>query len=258
MRALFTAATGMKAQQLKVDNIANNLANVNTNGFKKSQAEFEDLYYQKVRTGTGQTQQGTGAADQVEIGHGTRASQVRRIFTQGSFASTGNQTDLAIQGDGFFSVNDADGNQLYTRTGNFTTDASGNLVLPNGFALSDGIVIPAETGEISISEDGIVKATTNGEATDIGQIQLHTFVNPAGLEAVGQGLYRANDTSGTPQTGLAGSEGFGSIGSGMLEMSNVEVAEELIAMIQAQRAYELTSKVIEASDEMLQTTNQLK
>jgi len=258
MRALFTAATGMKAQQLKVDNIANNLANVNTNGFKKSQAEFEDLYYQKVRTGTGQTQQGTGAADQVEIGHGTRASQVRRIFTQGSFQSTGNATDMAIQGDGFFAVNDADGNQLYTRTGNFTTDASGNLVLPNGFALADGIVIPAEGGDLAIGDDGIVKLTSGETTTELGQIQLHTFTNPSGLEAVGAGMYRASEASGTVQTGIAGSEGYGSIGSGMLEMSNVEVAEELIAMIQAQRAYELTSKVIEASDEMLQTTNQLK
>ena len=258
MRALFTAATGMKAQQLKVDNIANNLANVNTNGFKKSQAEFEDLYYQKVRTGTGTTQQGTGAADQVEIGHGTRASQVRRIFTQGSIADTGNPTDMAIQGDGFFAVNDPEGNQLYTRTGNFSIDAAGNFVLPNGFALADGIVVPAEGGALSIGADGIVKIIDGENTTELGQIQLHTFTNPAGLEAIGAGLYQASESSGTPQTGIANTQGFGAIGGGMLEMSNVEVAEELIAMIQAQRAYELTSKVIEAADEMLQTTNQLK
>ncbi len=258
MRALFTAATGMKAQQLKVDNIANNLANVNTHGFKKSQAEFEDLYYQKVRTGTGTTQQGTGAADQVEIGHGTRASQVRRIFTQGSVAETGNATDMAISGAGFFAVNDAEGTELYTRNGNFAPDASGNLVLPNGFALADGITLPAEFDAVSIGDDGIVKVSIDGEQTELGQIQLRSFTNPSGLEALGAGLYRATDTSGNVQIGTPTSAGFGAITSGALEMSNVEVAEELIAMIQAQRAYELTSKVIEASDEMLQTTNQLK
>jgi len=258
MRALFTAATGMKAQQLKVDNIANNLANVNTNGFKKSQAEFEDLYYQKVRTGSGTTQQGTGAADHVEIGHGTRASQVRRIFSQGSMAATGNPTDMAITGDGFFAVADADGNELYTRNGNFSVDAQGNFVLPNGFALAEGITLPNEFDALSIGEDGIVKVTVGEDQTELGQIQLRTFTNPAGLEALGSGLYRETETSGNAQIGIPASEGFGTINSGALEMSNVEVAEELIAMIQAQRAYELTSKVIEASDEMLQTTNQLK
>jgi len=258
MRALFTAATGMKAQQLKVDSIANNIANVNTNGFKKSSAEFEDLYYEKIRTGTGTTEQGTTAADTVEVGHGARASQVRRDFRQGSLTDTGNPANMAINGSGFFGVTGADGQEVFTRNGNFAVDGAGNLTLPNGMALAEGIQIDATAEGFSIAPDGRVLEIVAGEVTEAGQIQLRTFVNPAGLEALGGGIYRSTDASGQPQTGVPGTEGVGDIIGGALEMSNVDVAEELIAMIQAQRAYELTGKVIEASDEMLQATNQLK
>jgi flagellar basal-body rod protein FlgG len=258
MRALFTAATGMKAQQLKVDSIANNIANVNTNGFKKSSAEFEDLYYSKVRSGTGTTQQGTTAANTVEVGHGARASQVRRDFRGGSVTETGTPSHMAVQGNGFFAVTDPDGQELYTRTGNFSIDGNGTLVLPNGMALGDSITVPQGYENLSIAEDGTVVAVVDGEQTPLGQIQLRTFTNPAGLDALGGGLYRDTVSSGTAQIGIPGAAGFGQIQGGSLEMSNVDVAEELIAMIQAQRAYELTGKVIEASDEMLQATNQLK
>lgn len=258
MRALFTAATGMKAQQLKVDTIANNLANVNTTGFKRGSAQFEDLYYQKVRTGNGATQQGTTANDTVEVGNGARASQVRREFIQGSFQTTGSQTDMAINGKGFFAVVNAEGDELYTRNGNFSIDGQGTLVLPNGMALAEGITIPAEATNVKIDPDGQVFAQVEGELTAVGQVQLRTFVNPAGLDALGGGLFQATEGSGVAQAGVPGTAGVGEIEGGYLEMSNVDVADELIQMIQAQRAYELTGKVIEASDEMLQTTNQLK
>jgi len=258
MRALFTAATGMKAQQLKVDSIANNIANVNTSGYKKTTAEFEDLYYEQIRTGSGTTAQGTTAADTVEVGHGARASQVRRDFSTGSMADTGEPTNMGIDGAGFFAVTDAEGQEVYTRNGNFVTDGQGTLILPNGMALAEGITFPQGAEGISISAEGNVLATVDSEQQIIGQIQLRSFTNPAGLHALGGGLYEATESSGIAQAGIAGTAGLGHIQGGMLEMSNVDVAEELIAMIQAQRAYELTGKVIEASDEMLQATNQLK
>jgi len=258
MRALYTAATGMKAQQLRIDSVANNLANVNTTAFKKSDAQFEDMFYEKVQTGSGATAQGTTAADTVEVGHGVRAGQVRRDFSNGGLQQTGRPTDMAIVGEGFFGVTDAEGNELFTRNGNFTADANGNLVLPNGMALADGITIPAEFDSLSIREDGVVLATIAGEPTQVGQIQLRTFTNPSGLDALGAGLYRATEASGVAQTVIPDTGNAGSIQERSLELSNVDVAEELISMIQAQRAYELTGKVIQASDEMMQATNQLK
>ncbi len=258
MRALYTAATGMKAQQLKVDSVANNIANVNTTGFKKTDAQFEDLYYEKVRSGTGATRQGTTAANTVEVGHGARASQVRRDFRQGALQATSNPTDLAIQGDGFFPVIDPQGQELFTRTGNFSLDAQGQLVLPNGMAMAGGLQINGEFDYISVDSEGTVKTHLGETETPVGQIQLRTFVNPAGLSALGGGLYQATEASGVAQVAIAGMEGVGTIQNGMLEMSNVDIAEELIAMIQAQRAYELTGKVIETGDQMMQTTNQLK
>ncbi len=258
MRALYTAATGMKAQQLRIDSVANNLANVNTTAFKKSDAQFEDMFYEKVQTGSGTTAQGTTAADTVEVGHGVRAGQVRRDFRGGGLQQTGRPTDMAIVGNGFFAVTDPDGNEIYTRNGNFTADANGQLVLPNGMALADGITLPAEYDQLSIGEDGIVAVTLEGTETQVGQIQLRTFTNASGLDALGAGLYQATDASGVAQTVNPGTGSAGTIHERALELSNVDVAEELISMIQAQRAYELTGKVIQASDEMMQATNQLK
>jgi flagellar basal-body rod protein FlgG len=259
MRALFTAATGMQAQQVRIDNIANNLANVNTTGFKKSRAEFEDLYYQKVQTGGAETAGGTRTNDTVEIGHGTRTANLTRDFGQGSVTPTGRPTDLAISGDGFFVLETPEGEEVYTRNGNFGFDQQGNLVTPQGHALSGGITVP-EGATIQVQPDGTVLGVFAGdqENQQLGQLQLARFTNPSGLEGLGAGIYRATDSSGEATLGLAQSDGYGELMGGALETSNVDVAEELIAMILAQRSYELTSKAISTADEMLQVTNQLK
>ncbi len=258
MRSLFTAATGMSAQQLRIDNVANNLANVNTTAFKKSRADFEDLYYQKVRTGSGQTQAGTGRNDVVEVGHGTRTAALKRDFRSGSIAQDDIATHLAIRGEGFFAVQTAEGEEIYTRNGAFSVDAEGNMLTSHGHTMAEGIVIP-EGASVAIASDGIVTAQLDGEdPQQIGQIQMRRFINPSGLEALGSGLYRATQLSGEAQIGNPGTPGFGELLSGVLETSNVDVAEELIAMIMAQRSYELNSKVISTSDEMLQVTNRLK
>ena len=258
MRALFTAATGMQAQQTRIDNIANNLANVNTTGFKKSRAEFEDLYYQKVRTGGTETAGGNRRNDTVEIGHGTRTANLTRDFAQGGFVETGRDTDMAIQGDGFFVVETADGEEVYTRTGNFESDQQGSLVTPHGHVLAGGFSVP-DGALVTVSPDGMVNATVPGEEEQqLGQIQLARFANPAGLEGLGAGLYRSTEASGEASLGVPETEGYGSVLGQTLETSNVDVAEELIAMILAQRSYELTSKAISTADEMLQVTNQLK
>jgi flagellar basal-body rod protein FlgG len=259
MRALFTAATGMQAQQVRIDNIANNLANVNTTGFKASRAEFEDLYYQKVRTGGTETAGGARRNDTVEIGHGTRTANLTRDFAQGGVTATGRPTDMAIQGDGFFVVETADGDQLYTRNGNFGLDPQGSLVTPQGHVLAGGFSVP-EGGQLIVEEDGTIYAQVAGEEEmqQLGQVQLARFANPAGMEGLGAGLYRTTEGSGEATLGLAGSDGYGTLIGQALETSNVDVAEELIAMILAQRSYELTSKAISTADEMLQVTNQLK
>ena len=259
MRSLFTAATGMKAQQLRIDNIANNLANVNTTGFKKSRAEFEDLYYQKVRTGGAETAGGTKRNDSVEIGHGVRTANLTRDFKVGGLQQTGRETDIAIDGQGFFQVQSAEGETLYTRAGHFGLDDQGNIVTPQGHQLAGGIQVP-EGAVVAVQEDGVIVAQLPGEAdfTQLGQIELSRFTNPAGLEGLGAGLYRETQNSGAANTGIPGEQGFGRTLGGALETSNVDVADELISMIMAQRSYELTSRAISTADEMLQTTNQLK
>jgi len=257
MRSLFTAATGMKAQQVRIDNIANNLANVNTTGFKKGTAEFEDLYYQKVRTGGGETAAGTQRNDTVEIGHGTRTAQIARDFGQGAMVNSTTATDMAINGDGFFIVESAEGEELYTRNGNFGLDSEGSLITAGGEKLAGGVTLP-EGAVFEIASDGVITARLDGETSQIGQLELARFSNSAGLEGLGAGIYRATDSSGDASRGTAGVDGFGEIQGYALEGSNVDVAEELIAMILAQRSYELTSKAISTADEMLQITNQLK
>ncbi len=258
MRALFTAAAGMNTQQMRMDNIANNLANVNTQGFKKSRAEFEDLYYQKIRTGGGTTQAGTGRNDTVEIGHGSRVVAMAKDFRQGAISETGNMLDVAIRGDGFFGIESPDGTELYTRTGSFHTDSEGNVLTVHGYRVLPGLVVPLGS-QVSIAQDGVVIAQVPGDdPQEIGQLQLRRFQNPQGLEALGSGLFRRTDVSGEPAVGTPGQEGFGDLLGGALEGSNVDIAEELIAMIMAQRSYEANTKVIQTSDEMLQLTNQLK
>ncbi len=259
MRALFTAATGMAAQQLRIDNISNNLANVNTNGFKKSRADFEDLYYQKVRTGGGENAAGVKRNDSVEVGHGTRTAALRRDFSEGAAIETGRDTDIYIRGDEFFALQSPEGEEVYTRTGAFAIDDQGNLATAGGYTLAGGVQVPQDATEINIAADGTVVTTgADGSQTEIGTIQTARFANAAGLEALGAGLYQANERSGEAQLGTPGGDGYGELLAGSLEGSNVDVAEELIAMIMAQRSYELTSKAISTADEMLQFTNQLK
>jgi flagellar basal-body rod protein FlgG len=249
----------MKAQQLRIDNIANNLANVNTTGFKKSRADFEDLYYQKVRTGGAETAGGTKRNDSVEIGHGVRAANLTRDFEVGGLSQTGRATDIAVDGKGFFQVESPEGDTLYTRAGHFGLDDQGNLVTPQGHKLAGGVQVP-EGAFIAVQEDGVVVAQLPGETdfTQLGQIELTRFTNPAGLEGLGAGLFRETQSSGTASSGVPGEQGFGRTIGGALENSNVDVADELIAMIMAQRSYELTSRAISTADEMLQVTNQLK
>ncbi len=258
MRALFTAATGMQAQQTRIDNIANNLANVNTTGFKKSRAEFEDLYYQKVRTGGSETAGGNRRNDTVEIGHGTRTANLTRDFAQGGFVETGVESHMAIDGVGFFVLETAEGEEIFTRNGNFSVDPQGSLITPQGHALAGGFSVP-EGATMSVDAEGMVLAQIPGEEEQqLGQLQIARFANPSGLEGMGAGLYRATEASGEATLGIANTEGYGQVRGQGLETSNVDVAQELIAMILAQRSYELTSKAISTADEMLQVTNQLK
>jgi len=262
IRALWTAASGMVSQQLKVDTIANNLANVNTAGFKKTRVDFQDLVYSRMRipgaVGEGDVQIPTG----LEIGHGARPAATSRLFSQGNLERTENPLDLAIEGDGFFQVALADGTIAYTRDGSFKLNAEGEIVTSDGFRLEwDGSEIPPEATEVSISSDGTVTARLAGEdePDEIGRIELARFTNPAGLEAVGKNLFRASPASGEPTVGMpGGEEGAGTILQGYLEMSNVQVVDEMVALIAAQRAYELNSKAVQTSDDMLGIANNLK
>jgi flagellar basal-body rod protein FlgG len=248
----------MRAQQLRIDNISNNLANVNTTGFKKSRAQFEDLYYQKVRTGGAETAGGTRRNDTVEMGHGTRTANLTRDFRPGGVIQTGVETDMAIDGRGFFILETAEGEEVYTRNGHFGLDDQGNLITSQGHLLAGGIQVP-EGSALTINEDGILIGQVAGEEEQqLGQLETVRFTNPSGLEGLGSGIYRKTPASGEPSRGTPGTEGYGRTLGQMLETSNVDVAEELIAMIMAQRSYELTSKAISTADEMLQVTNNLK
>ena len=259
MRALYSAASGMSAQQVKMDNIANNLANVGTTGFKKVRESFQDLYYQQLQNPGTETSDGNQDTTGVQVGHGVQLSSLRRSFEQGGAEVTGNPTDLMIDGPGFFTVQMSDGSEAYTRDGSFRLDSEGNLVTIDGAMLSPGITIP-EGALITVGPDGTVTAKVDGEEseTQLGQILIANFANPAGMQAEGRNLFRATEASGDPLSGIPGDPGLGGILQGALESSNVDVAEELVNLIRAQRSYELVSKVIEASDEVLQTTNQIK
>ena len=259
MRALYTAATGMSAQQVKMDNIANNLANVGTTGFKKVRENFQDLYYQQLRAPAPTTVQGTQNSTGVQVGHGVQLASLRRAFEQGNAEVTGNSTDLMIDGPGFFQVQLPDGTIGYTRDGALRLDDEGNLVSVDGHMVLPGITVP-QGAVITVGSDGLITSMMEGEetATQLGQFELATFTNPAGLAADGRNLFRATEASGDALTGLPGDEGIGSIFQHALEASNVDVAEELVNLIRAQRSYELVSKVIETSDEVLQTTNNVK
>ncbi|HET9993332.1 MAG TPA: flagellar basal-body rod protein FlgG [Kofleriaceae bacterium] len=258
-RSLATAASGMEAQQTKLDVTANNIANVSTNGFKKGRAEFSDLIYQQTRGAGASTGQGTSAPAPTEIGLGVKLTSTAREHSQGELHSTGNQLDLAIQGKGFFPVTMPNGTTEYTRNGALQMTAEGKLVTSEGYAIGGDITIPADAQSVTIAADGTVTATVASSSTPsaLGQIQLATFANPGGLEAQGGNLFRETSASGTAVLGNPGEGGSGSISQGMLEVSNVNVVEEMVDLISGQRAYEVNSRVIKAADEMLAETAQL-
>ncbi len=260
MRALFSSATGMLAQQVNVDMIANNLANVNTNGFKKARADFQDLLYQTLRLAGATVTQGAQAPTGIEVGMGVRLAATTRNFAQGEFQQTDNPFDLAVEGAGFFRITLPDGTTAYTRDGAFKVDGTGKLVTSDGFTVDPPITIPQGTIRVNISKRGVVEALVQGQDTpqNLGQLQLANFINPAGLASAGGNLFRETPASGNPTTGAPGENGLGTIGQGVLEKSNVQVVEELVSLITAQRAYEINSKAIQTADEMLATANNLR
>jgi len=258
IRALYTAASGMNAQQTSIDNVAHNLANVNTAGYKKSHVEFEDLFYQHTRVPGSSTTTGDSPTG-LEVGLGTRVVATSRDFTTGTFRATGSPLDMAIQGDGFFQINRPDGTTVYTRAGNFHRDAQGQVVTADGYTLEPAITIPENATSVTISRDGAVSATMPGQnaAQQLGVIELATFQNPAGLTPLGGNMFQITSASGDPQVGPAGNEQRGMLTQGYLEDSNVSVVEEMVNMILGQRAYEASSKVIKAADEMLAQVNNI-
>jgi len=259
IRSLWVARTGLDAQQTQLDVISNNLANVSTNGFKKGRAVFEDLLYQTLRQPGAQSSQQTQIPTGLQLGTGVRPISTARVFTQGNIQKTDNALDLGIQGDGFFQVLLPDGTTGYTRDGSFTKDNQGQIVTSNGYPVQPNITIPANALTVTIGTDGTVTITQPGTAasTQIGNIQLATFINSAGLQSIGQNLFLETAASGTPTPNTPGSNGAGVVNQGYVETSNVNVAEELVTMIQTQRAYELNSKVVSTSDAMLGRLTQL-
>ena len=259
IRSLWISKTGLDAQQTQMDVIANNLANVSTNGFKRARAVFEDLLYQKVRQPGAQSSQQTQLPSGLQIGTGVRPVATERIFTQGNLQQTGNDKDVAIQGSGFFQVLLPDGSTAYTRDGSFQVDSQGQLVTSSGFTVQPAITIPANAESMTIGRDGTVSITQAGSAqpTQVGTLQLATFINPAGLAPKGENLYSETAASGAPNNNAPGSNGAGLLSQGYVETSNVNVVEELVNMIQTQRAYEINSKAITTSDQMLQKLSQM-
>ncbi|MDU0457745.1 MAG: flagellar basal-body rod protein FlgG [Geobacteraceae bacterium] len=260
IRALWTAASGMQAQQKNIDVVAHNLANVNTTGFKRSRADFQDLMYQNLKSTGSPATNATQVPTGIQIGLGTRLAAVTKIFAPGDFSQTGNELDIAIEGDGFFQIQQPDGTTGYSRAGAFKRDSQGRVVTPEGNPLLPEIVIPSNATKINIGSDGTVSVQQAGQSapTTVGSIQLAAFSNPAGLSAQGKNIYLPSDASGTATTGTPGQNGLGQVAQGLLEMSNVNVAEEMVNMIVGQRAYEINSKAVQASDEMLQTANNMR
>ena len=260
IRSLFTASTGMIAQQMNIDTIAHNLANVNTTGFKKSRVNFQDLLYETIKPAGTQTANGTTIPEGIQIGHGVRPSSIAKLHTQGGAIQTGNPFDLAIEGDGFLQISLPDGTTGYTRDGALKVNAEGQVLTADGYLLADNIVIPDDAQVVSIGPDGTVSVIQPGNVTVVvGNIELVNFPNPAGLDArLGRNLLLENDASGPPAPGTPGLDGLGTLTQGFLENSNVQVVEEILQMIIAQRAYEANSKVIQTADEMLQTANNVR
>ena len=261
MRALHTASTGMMAQELNVQVISNNIANMRTTGYKRQRAEFQDLLYEHVRrVGTATSDQGTMVPAGVELGSGVKTVGTPRVMSQGSLLPTSKETDVAIRGEGFFQIQLPDGRTAYTRDGSFERDSSGQLVNVDGYQVQPGITIPEDANSLSISADGIVQAYigTDTTPTDLGQLQLYRFVNKEGLESAGDNNFLETAASGAPQAGVPNTDGVGAVLQGYLESANVNPVTEIADLIAAQRAYEMNARVISGADEMLQATSQLR
>ena len=259
IRSLWIAKTGMEAQQIKLDAISHNLANVGTNGYKRGGVVFEDLIYQNLRSAGASTSEQSQLPTGLQVGLGVRAAATTRSFSQGALTQSGNFLDVAIKGNGFFQIQMPDGSTGYTRDGAFQTDAGGQLVTNAGYVLQPGITIPANASAVTISDLGVVQATVAGQTAPqtLGTIQLASFINPAGLDPKGGNIYGETAASGTANAAAPGTSAHGTLQQGMIEGSNVNVVEELVSMIATQRAYELNSKAIQTSDQMLQRLGQL-
>ena len=259
IRSLFTAATGMSAQQIEQDVIANNLANVNTAGFKKSRANFQDLMYQVYSKAGATSSTGVQLPAGIEIGMGVKPISTQKIFSQGDYQQTGNPFDWAIEGDGFFQLDDGDGGTAYTRAGSFKINKDSNICNSEGLLLTPALSVPQGTVVITVDKSGQVTATdSKGTMTQIGQLQIATFINPAGLSSAGRNLYNKTDASGEASVGNPGLEGKGTISQYFLEMSNVNMIDEMVKMITGQRAYEINSKSVQTADAMLGIVNSMK
>lgn len=261
MKALSTAATGMLAQQLNIDVISNNIANMNTTGFKRQRAEFQDLLYQNIeRVGANSSNAGTVVPSGIQVGVGVRTAGVYRISDQGALQNTGNQFDIAINGKGYFRIQLPDGDDAYTRAGSFQIDQNGQIVTPQGYAVQPAVNIPDGAVDVLINEQGEVSVKLDGQPNpqQLGQLDLAIFPNEIGLEAIGNNMYLESQASGAPTISTPGEDGYGIVLQGFLENANVNAVSEITAMISAQRAYDLNSKVIQTADEMLQSANQLR
>jgi flagellar basal-body rod protein FlgG len=261
-RALRTAASGMYAQQLNIEVISNNIANINTTGFKKNKAEFQDLMYQEVQINPLSSSApgiSENTSTEIQIGNGVKPGSTQKIFKQGDIVATNNQFDLAVQGEGFFQVRKADGTFAYTRDGSFKVNQEGRLITSSGYVLDPEITLDEETLGLSVGRDGSVEIQeVGGGSVVLGNIELVRFMNPGGLTAIGDNLYVETSASGTPMIGIPGTSGFGEVIQGYLESSNVDIVEEMISMITAQRAYEINSKTVKTVEEMMTLANNLK
>jgi flagellar basal-body rod protein FlgG len=260
IRALYTSSSGMQAQQLNLDAVANNLSNVNTAGFKRTRVDFQDLLYRNFRSPGADSAQGVMIPTGIQVGHGTRPVATQQIFSQGDFQQTENPLDLVIEDVGFFQILRPDGTTAYTRSGAFKKDGTGRIVTSDGFPLQPGITIPNDATGVTVGSDGTVSVTQPGQAASqqIGTVQLARFVNPAGLMSIGRSLFVPTTASGDAIVANPGTEGMGTLAQGFLEMSNVKVVEEMVAMIMGQRAYEANSKAIQTADEMLGMANGMR
>jgi flagellar basal-body rod protein FlgG len=256
-QSMWVAKTGLDAQQTRMSVISNNLANVNTTGFKRGRAVFEDLLYQNVRQAGAQSSEDTQLPSGLSLGTGVRTVATQKLFTQGNLVQTGNSLDVAVEGRGFYEILRPDGSLAYTRDGSYQLDRDGQMVTSNGYVLQPGITIPPNTQSITIGEDGTVSVLEAGNSapSQIGTLQLVDFINPAGLQPIGQNLFTETASSGSPQSGTPGLDGLGRLVQGALETSNVNTVEELVNMIETQRAYEMNSKAISTADQMLQYVN---